>query len=100
MAMTRELTELANYGDTDAKITDMVKMADDFQIFPTDDILRNEVSYAIEQRDAARKALTSIMRSISVRAKAVFGENYPKYHTFNSGNVIKLLDLALVTVCL
>ena len=103
MAMTRDLTELANYGVTAAKITGLVKMADDFQIFPTDDILRAELSYAIEQRDAARKALTSIMRSVSVRAKAVFGENSAKYRALNPGNINlifkdRLLDTAIAGV--
>ena len=98
MAMTRDLTELANYGVTAAKITGLVKMADDFQIFPTDDILRAELSYAIEQRDAARKALTSIMRSVSVRAKAVFGENSAKYRALNPGNIAQMTDSDFGTV--
>ena len=98
MAMTRDLTELASYGVTAAKITDMVKMADDFQIFPTDDILRADVSYAIEQRDAARKALSSTMRSVSVRAKAVFGEKSAKYRALNPGNITQISDSDFGTI--
>ena len=98
IAMTRDLTELANYGVTAANITDMVKLADDFQIFPTDDILRADLSYAIEQRDAARQALAPMMRGISVRAKVVFGDNSAKYRALNPGNITQLSDSDLGTV--
>ena len=98
IAMTRDLTELANYGVTAANITDMVKKADDFQIFPTDDILRADLSYAIEQRDAARQTLAPMMRGISVRAKVAFGEKSAKYRALNPGNITQLSDSDLGTV--
>ena len=96
IAMTRDLTELTTYGVTSLKITALTDLCDDFQALPDDEIFRADMSYAVEQRDVCRDAVLNTIRSISVRAKAVFGENSAKYRSISPGNITKLTDSELL----
>ncbi|MCX6153245.1 MAG: hypothetical protein NT007_03695 [Candidatus Kapabacteria bacterium] len=96
IAMTRDLTELTDYGITSTKITALTTLCTAFQALPDDSIYRTDLSDAVEQRDTAKNAVLNIMRSISVRAKAVFGDNSAKYRSMSPGNISKFNDSELL----
>jgi hypothetical protein len=51
-----------------------------------------DYSYAIEQRDGLRFTIENVLRSISVRAKSVFGTNSAKYRSLNPGNISQMTE--------
>jgi len=71
LAMTRDLAELGLYSVTNLKIDELNTLIDEFQAMPDNEILRTDLSYAIELRDLNKNAVLNTMRSIAVRAKAV-----------------------------
>ncbi|MBX3043248.1 MAG: hypothetical protein KF896_05990 [Ignavibacteriae bacterium] len=92
IAMTRDLTEFESYGVTALKISDLNDLIDEFQALPDDDIYLADYSYAIEQRDELRRTIENVLRSISARAKSVYGNNTAKYRALKSGSITKLTD--------
>ncbi len=64
MAMNRDIAEMADYGVTAETISDFQDTIDDFQNLPDDEILRTDLSYAIEQRDIKKEAVLKTIRSI------------------------------------
>jgi hypothetical protein len=90
--MTRDLAELAEYSVTNLEIDDFKDLIDEFQALPVDEIFRNDLSYAVEQRDLKRNSILNIMRSLSVRGKAVFGDKSAKYRSLTPGNISKLTE--------
>jgi hypothetical protein len=95
-AMTRDLVEYESYSMTNEKIDDFIDLVDNFQALPDDDLLRGDVSYAVEQKDLCKNAVLSTMRSIAVRAKSVFGENSAKYRSLAPGSISKMTDSELL----
>jgi hypothetical protein len=96
LAMTRDLAELGTYSVTIMKIDDLSTLIDEFQAMPDDEILRTDLSFAAELRDMNKNAVLNPMRSIAVRAKAVFGENSAKYRSMNPGNLSQMTDSKLL----
>jgi hypothetical protein len=96
LAMTRDLSELGAYSVTIIKIDDLSTLIDDFQTLPDDEILRTDLSFAVELRDMNKNAVLNTMRSIAVRAKAVFGENSAKYRSMTPGNLSQMTDSKLL----
>ena len=94
--MTRDISVLATYGITNLVINDFKDCIDDFQALATDELLRADLSYAVELRESNRNAVMNIMRSISLRAKAVFGENSSKYRAMTPGNISQMPDSNLL----
>jgi len=94
--MTRDLVELASYSITNIVIENFEDLINDFQDLPNDEILRADLSYAVEQRDAKKNTVLNIMRSISFRAKAVFGENTSKYRAMTPGNISQMPESNLL----
>jgi hypothetical protein len=95
-AMTRDLIQFESYSVTNTKIEDFIYIIDNFQALPDDDLLRGDVSYAVEQKDSCRNTVLSTMRSISVRAKSVFGENSAKYRSLAPNSITKMTDSVLL----
>ena len=96
IAMRRDILQFNMYGVTVSQIDEMIAMSDNFQAFPNDEILRADLSYAVEQRDAVRNIVLITMRSISVRAKIVFGDNTAKFRSMNTGNISQMSDSNLL----
>ena len=96
IAMTRDLTELASYSITSTKIDALGDLCDEFQALPDDEILRTDLSYAVELRDLNKNSVLNTMRSISIRAKAVFGENTAKYRSMTPGSISQMTDANLL----
>lgn len=94
--MTRDIAELGTYSITNLVIDAFQVTIDDFQALPNDELLRADLSYAVEQREICRNAVLNIMRSISFRAKAVFGENSAKYRAMSPGNISQMPDANLL----
>lgn len=92
LAMTRDLTEFEAYGVTALKIGDLSDIIDEFQALPNDEIYLADYSYAIEQRDELRFNIENVIRSISVRAKSVFGTNSAKYRSLKPGNISQMSE--------
>jgi hypothetical protein len=96
LAMTRDLSELAAFSITNLKIEELSDLNDEFQALPDDEIFRTDLSYAIELRDLNKNAILNTMRNISIRAKAIFGENTAKYRSMAPGNISQLTDSNLL----
>jgi len=94
--MTRDLAEFANYSVTNLVIDDFKDLIDEFQAMPVDEILRADLSYAVEQRDLKRHSILNIMRSLSARGKAVFGDNSSKYRSLSPGTISQMTESNLL----
>lgn len=92
IAMTRDLSEFEDYGVTTIKIDDFADLINEFQALPSDETLLADYSYAVEQRDTLRFSIENVLRSISVRAKSVFGSNSAKYRSLKSGNISQMTE--------
>ena len=71
-SMTRDLSEFGSYGVSSLKIDNLIDLSDVFQALPSDDLMRTDLSYEVEQKNAKMNIVLGTMRSISARAKAVF----------------------------
>lgn len=92
IAMTRDLVQFEDYGVTELKIQDLSDLIDEFQALPSDESFLADYSYAVEQRDELRFSIENVLRSISVRAKSVFGTNTAKYRSLKPGNISQMTD--------
>ena len=95
-SMTRDLSEFGSYGVSSLKIDNLIDLSDVFQALPSDDLMRTDLSYEVEQKNAKMNIVLGTMRSISARAKAVFGENSSKYRSMSPGNISQLTDSELL----
>ena len=95
--MTRDIVELGTYSITITKIQDLADLCDDFQAIPNDETLRANLGYAVELRESNRNAVLNTMRSIAVRAKAIYGDNSAKYRALSPGNISQLNDGLLLS---
>ncbi|MDT3738218.1 MAG: hypothetical protein RO257_01815 [Candidatus Kapabacteria bacterium] len=97
-AITRDLTQQQVYGVTTTSLDDFNDLINEFQALPGDDVLRNNLSYSVELRETSRNSILNTMRSISLRAKAVFGANNATYRSLSPGNISQLPDSNLLIV--
>ncbi|MDT3740625.1 MAG: hypothetical protein RO257_14125 [Candidatus Kapabacteria bacterium] len=96
IAMKRDLPEFEQYAIASANIDSFSDMIDEFQALPVDDNYRYELSYAVELKKSARNSILNIMRSISFRAKSVFGANSAKYRSMTKGTPTLMPDNILL----
>ena len=87
IAMTRDLEEFEKYSVNNAKILEFKDLTDAFQALQIDDFYKLNVSIAVEERTELRNSIINTMRSITVRAKSVFGSNSSKFRSMNPGNI-------------
>jgi len=92
LPLNRDLSDLEIYGISNNSIENLNNFIDDFQALPTDAKLRNDLSFEIEKRESARNLILKIMRSISLRAKSIFGANSAKYRSMTPGNISQMTD--------
>jgi len=59
---------------------------------PDDATLRYDWSYEIENKESVKNSILIILRSVSLRAKSVFGANSAKYRSMNPGNLSLMTD--------
>jgi len=95
-AMRRDLVELSEYAITEAKIVEMIALADSFQEIPIDTFFRADWSIAVENKKNLRNEISNIIRSLSLRAKIVFGANTSKFRSFQIENISKNSDIELL----
>ncbi len=91
-AMNRDLDEFESYGVSSGTISNLEEVINEFQDLPDDEINRNDISNAVEVRDSLRNTILNIMRGISARAKAIYGESSAKYRSLSPGLISKLSD--------
>ena len=96
IAMRRDLVQFESYSVTNIKIDDFINIVDSFQAMPDDDILRGDLSFAVEQKDLCRNTVLSTIRSIAVRAKSIYGENSAKYRSLAPNSITKMTDSELL----
>ncbi len=96
LAMTRDLTEQSVYGVTETSLDDFNDLINEFQAMPNDEVLKNDLSYSVELRELSRNTILNTMRSISARAKAVFGTNTSKYRSMSPGQLSLMTDSLLL----
>lgn len=95
-AMRRDLVELSEYAITEAKIDEMIALADSFQEIPNDTFFRFDWSFAVENKKKLRNEISDIIRSLSLRAKIVFGANTSKFRSFQIDYISKNSDIELL----
>lgn len=96
IAMRRDLVELSEYAITEAKIDEMIALADSFQEIPNDTFFRFDWSFAVENKKKLRNEISDIIRSLSLRAKIVFGANTSKFRSFQIDYISKNSDIELL----
>ncbi len=96
IAMRRDLVELTEYAVTEAKIDEMIALADSFQEIPNDTLFRCDWSFAVENKKKLRNEISDIIRSLNLRAKMVFGANTSKFRSFQIDNISINSDIELL----
>ncbi|MCX6156292.1 MAG: hypothetical protein NT007_19240 [Candidatus Kapabacteria bacterium] len=77
--MTRDLSDLANFGITALAVTNLHSLVDSFEVFPTDDSLIGDVMIATQDKNAKLEIVKEIIRTMAVRVAMKWGENSGQY---------------------
>ena len=81
--MQRDAAEfLANFGVTALSISSFETKINEFESFPTDEELLGAAQQKTQNKDTIANDLRIKIRSVALRAKAVFGENSGNYNAF------------------
>ena len=82
VVLTRDLTDLAIFGLTAAKITSLSSLVDDFEEMRTDIEYEGDVMVKTEAKDIIAEQVREQIRFMNVRVDAAFGANSVIYSTF------------------
>ena len=95
--LTRDLSDLAVFGLTAAKIASLKALGDAFELFPADGALVGEVMIATENKNAIREQIVEEIRNMVLRIEAKWGADNARSRTLNISSPSKLGDDSLVT---
>ncbi|HRI31885.1 MAG TPA: hypothetical protein PLQ21_10160, partial [Candidatus Kapabacteria bacterium] len=97
--LTRDLTDLAEFGMTAAKITALVDLQNAFEVITPDYVYVAIVSQKVLDKNNKRAVLEDMLGKIRVRAVNTFGENSPIYKEFNFTRVNTTSDATYLSRC-
>ena len=87
--MTRDATELADFGVLVANITALETLGNAFEVFPPDTFYLGDVGIATADKDAKREALLQATRKITNRGLVKWGQNSAQYRKFGVKGIYK-----------
>ena len=93
---TRDLTELASYGLSVAKLTTFQTLRDTFSDMPTDMELMGALMYCTQQKNDARNLVLEDIRQVTGRARMVYKETDGRYRSFGVEDLSNQTDNELV----
>ena len=94
-SMITDLEEFATYNVTMEDVQYLIDSAEKLMDMPPDYAMRNSISGEAEEKSNHREVISETMRSIALRAKAVFGAASAKARAMNAGNITKIRDAEL-----
>jgi len=92
MLIERDAAELAVYAVNDAVKTNIAEKTQALKDLPTDEELLAAVSLNTEEKNKCAEDTRTAIRSITVRAKNLWGENSAKYKQFGVKGLDKMTD--------
>ena len=95
--ITRDISEFTDYGVTAANVTALKALGDAFEYFPLDAVYKQEVTLAVEAKDALREEVQKMVRAMSLRVELKWGKNSAQYRQFEIADLSKLGDDAYLT---
>ena len=95
--ITRDLSEFTIYGVTAANVTALKALGDVFEYFPLDSAFKQNVTLAVEAKDALRDDVQKIVRSMALRVELKWGKNSAQYRSLEIADLSKLGDDAYIT---
>ncbi len=96
--MNRDEFEFADYGVDAGDISDFQTLGNEFEVFPTDEEFKADVSIATEDKDAIIESLQIGIRKITTRAENKWGADSARYKKFGVIGMNKMNDRYLL-VC-
>ena len=97
MFATRDLTQLAKYNITAARIDTLNDLADAFNALPSDVVLRTDLKYATIAKNVKEKEISDIIGNIRTRAQIVFGVGSMQFNDFHFEEAENASDKELFT---
>ena len=93
--MTRDLSDLAIFGITTAKIASLKALGDAFELFPSDGMLVGDVMTTTENKNAIREQVLAEIRNMVLRVEAKWGPDNARCRTLNISSPSQLSDDSL-----
>ena len=93
--LTRDLSDLAVFGLTAAKIASLKALGDAFELFPADGALVGEVMITTENKNAIREQVLAEIRNMVLRVEAKWGPDNARCRTLNISSPSQLSDDSL-----
>ena len=94
--LTRDLSDLAVFGLTAAKIASLKALGDAFELFPADGSLVGEVMITTENKNAIREQVLAEIRNMVLRVEAKWGADNARCRTLNISSPSQLSDDSLL----
>ena len=94
--LTRDLSDLAVFGLTAAKIASLKALGDAFELFPADGALVGEVMITTENKNAIREQVLAEIRNMVLRVEAKWGADNARCRTLNISSPSQLSDDSLL----
>ena len=98
--MRRDLEYLEDYGVTEAKITALNAQNEVLNALPSDEILKSDYSYAVDERNHKRAVVEKTTKSIGLRAKEAYRNNLSREKALNIQYLVQLNDGELLNAAL
>ena len=95
--MTRDLSDLAIFGITTAKIASLKALGDAFELFPSDGMLVGDVMTTTENKNAIREQVLAEIRNMLLRIEAKWGLDSGKYRSMDINSPSQLGDELLLS---
>ena len=92
MLISRDATELASYGVDEPMKNNVIDKTLLLKEMPTDEELLAEVSVKTEEKNELSDAIRNAIRTITIRAKNVYGDKSAKYKRFGIKDIDKMTD--------
>ena len=94
-SMRSDFDSFAQYAITEANIQHLFDLEQLLIATDSDKTKRIDISIAANEKSAIREEISATMRSIALRAKAVFGASSAKSRALNGGNISQIRDAEL-----
>ncbi len=95
--LTRDITDLAPFGVTTAKIIEFKALGDDYEVFPSDDYLVGTIMIATDEKNAKNEEVKEGIRQLAARVVAKWGIASGQYKRLGIAGMANFTDRTLLS---
>ncbi len=95
--LTRDIADLTPFGVTTAKISELKKLRDDYEVFPSDDYLVGTMMIATDEKNAKIEEIQEAIRQLAARVEAKWGVGSGQYKRLGIEGMTRFTDRTLLS---